>query len=63
MAKNTTIPLAIGLSDGAREDGAPGSMAEFLTLATLKEPAGELLQKHEMTAWMLRSYLDTTSHS
>jgi hypothetical protein len=29
----------------------------------LKEPGDELLQKHEMTAWMLRSYLDTTSHS
>ncbi|YCM43651.1 DNA starvation/stationary phase protection protein [Verrucomicrobiaceae bacterium 227] len=168
MAKKTTLPLAIGLSDEAREDVAgilssiladqhvlyikkrnfhwnliggrfhtlhehfeqlytelalaidetaerirmigcvaPGSMAEFLKLATLKETKGalvegddaisalladhescirnlrgaigriesdfedvgtadfltELLQKHEMTAWMLRSYLETTSNS
>jgi len=165
---NTTLPLAIGLSDDAREDVAgilssiladqhvlyikkrnfhwnliggrfhslhehfeqlytalalaidetaerirmigcvaPGSMAEFLKLTTLKETGGalvdgdeaistlladhescirnlrgaigrvesdfgdagtadfltQLLQKHEMTAWMLRSYLETTSHS
>lgn len=168
MAKNTTIPLAIGLSDEARDDVAgilssiladqhvlyikkrnfhwnliggrfhslhehfeklytklalaidetaerirmigrvaPGSMAEFLKLATLKEAGGELvdgddaitalladhescirnlrgavgraesdygdvgtadfltelLKEHEMTAWMLRSYLETTSHA
>lgn len=84
----------------------PGSMAEFLELASLKEVSGklvegdaaiqslledheacirtlreviekteddlgdvgtadfvtELLQKHEMTAWMLRSYLESTGN-
>lgn len=86
---------------------APGSMAEFIELASLKEQSGALiegndaiaallndhescartlreaigqmedeledvgtadfltaiLQKHEMTAWMLRSYLETTSNT
>lgn len=168
MAKNTKTPLAVGLSEKAREDVAailasmladqhvlyikkrnfhwnltggrfhslhehfeklytelalaidetaerirmigcvaPGSMAEFLKLTTLKELGGELingedaisalladhescirnlrgaigrveldygdagtadfltelLQKHEMTAWMLRSHLETTIQS